>query len=391
MPIRSPEALQHVVDPRPIKPRRGRRRWKLLLWSSLATIISLGVSEALLRGLSIRPFPIWSPRYMHVSDEVLGLVPAPHFVGRQETSEFSVEIRINSLGLRSPELPDSLGPVVFVLGDSFAFGHGVEQEETAAYRLAQELNSRRSVVDAPIRVLNAGVMSYGTWQAMERLRSLGQDLRPDLCILFFFAGNDPLDNIHAPLSVRDGYVVGADKVLPWWRKIQLAVKYRSSIYRLVAQALPTPDIPGACSDHAAFGFDLFRRTDTSEVAWAWTSTRRALEEMASVARDLGSELVVVAIPTRFQTDPVWWRRHRERCGFDEQAFDLTRVRTRLRDLCSELRTPFLDMLPAFERARHQGPLYFDSLLEMHLTPYGNEVLSRELAASLRMRGLIPGE
>jgi len=66
--------------------------------------------------------------------------------------EFSVEFRINSLGVRDDE-QSVRAPEVVVLGDSGAMGWGVAQNETFSAVIGHE---------AHMRVLNTGVSSYGT-------------------------------------------------------------------------------------------------------------------------------------------------------------------------------------------------------------------------------------
>lgn len=71
---------------------------------------------------------------------------------RFRNREFDTTLRINSMGVRDDEQA-LRGPEVIVLGDSFAMGWGVEQDEAFPQVLAR-LSERR--------VLNAGVPSYGT-------------------------------------------------------------------------------------------------------------------------------------------------------------------------------------------------------------------------------------
>jgi len=71
---------------------------------------------------------------------------------RFRNREFDTTLRINSKGVRDTE--DALqAPEVVVLGDSFAMGWGVEQDE-AFPQVLRRLSGRR--------VLNTGVPSYGT-------------------------------------------------------------------------------------------------------------------------------------------------------------------------------------------------------------------------------------
>jgi lysophospholipase L1-like esterase len=364
---------------------RGGAGRKLLL---LALGVCLGIvaAEGILRAAGVRPYPIWSPRDLHVADPELGLMPAPSFACREESAEYSVAIRTNSLGLRSPEPPADPGFVVFVLGDSFAFGRGVEQEETAPARLQRILDAARGSAGRPITVLNLGVESYGTWQSLRRFDRIAPRIAPDLCVLLFFAGNDVLDNVRPALTVREGFVVREGEAVPMWRRLWLWLKFHSASYRAIADALPATGIPGRCSDHTSFGFDLFRRAPTAEVESGWRSTEEALSALRASTERAGCRLVVACIPTRFQVDPELWRRDREECGFAEEDFDLERVSARLSSACAALEVPCLDLLPAFRRA--QGPLYFHGELEMHLDAEGQRVLAQTLAEFLASEDLL---
>jgi hypothetical protein len=71
---------------------------------------------------------------------------------RFKNREYDTTLRINSVGLRDDEAALQ-APEVIALGDSFAMGWGVEQEEAFPQQLAR-LSGRR--------VLNAGIPSYGT-------------------------------------------------------------------------------------------------------------------------------------------------------------------------------------------------------------------------------------
>ena len=81
---------------------------------------------------------------------------------RFQAREFDVEVRVNSAGLRDDE--ESLeAPEVIVAGDSFAMGWGVQQDEAFPQAIAKA---------SGLRVLNAGVPSYGTVREMRLLDRL---------------------------------------------------------------------------------------------------------------------------------------------------------------------------------------------------------------------------
>lgn len=76
--------------------------------------------------------------------------------------EYDTTLQVNSAGLRDSEAALQ-APEVIVLGDSFAMGWGVEQEEAFPRQLARQ--SGRSV-------LNAGIPSYGTVREVRLLDRL---------------------------------------------------------------------------------------------------------------------------------------------------------------------------------------------------------------------------
>jgi len=83
----------------------------------------------------------------------------------------SYNLKVNSKGLRDYEYdyhkPDNTYRIL-ILGDSFAFGHGVELDETFPKILEKKLNKRAN--DIKYRVINAGVPSYATADELDFLK-----------------------------------------------------------------------------------------------------------------------------------------------------------------------------------------------------------------------------
>jgi hypothetical protein len=79
-----------------------------------------------------------------------------------ENVEFRTDLRINRAGLRDDDAALE-APEVIVLGDSYAMGWGVQQDETLARVLART---------SGLKVLNAGISSYGTVREMKLLDRL---------------------------------------------------------------------------------------------------------------------------------------------------------------------------------------------------------------------------
>ncbi|RJR44588.1 MAG: SGNH/GDSL hydrolase family protein [Deltaproteobacteria bacterium] len=97
--------------------------------------------------------------------------------------EFSTTYHVNSLGVRDTE--EALNsPQVVVLGDSYAMGWGVEQNETFAKVVEAETG---------LPVLNASVSSYGTAREMMLLKRVKMDKLKYLIIQY--CNNDYEENL----------------------------------------------------------------------------------------------------------------------------------------------------------------------------------------------------
>jgi lysophospholipase L1-like esterase len=152
-----------------------------LLFGSLAFLWSAGE-------LVLRLAPWWSGRSTDLlfnpyrPDGRTGFALRAGADAVQSTGEYSVPVHVNALGLRGPERTLGKPPTrarILVLGDSFAFGFGVAQDETFSSELERLLGERGLRVE----VLSSGVPGWSLDNELVYLRSEGFDLEPDLILL----------------------------------------------------------------------------------------------------------------------------------------------------------------------------------------------------------------
>jgi lysophospholipase L1-like esterase len=100
------------------------------------------------------------------------------------------EISINSDGFRDREFEVEKSNNTFrivVLGDSVAFGYGININETFAKILEREINEL--ITGQKFEVLNLAVPGHNTWQEVEFFKMKGLKYKPDIVIITY-VGND---------------------------------------------------------------------------------------------------------------------------------------------------------------------------------------------------------
>ena len=154
----------------------------------ISTFFALFLSETALRFMGFNPMYVSPERDRFWKyDSLLGWAHQPGQEGIFETPQFRTVVRINENGLRDREhLYERQNNIerILVLGDSFAWGYGVEESERFSQLLEEELG---------VEVINAGVSGYSTDQELLWYRNEGIKYETDLVILVL-AGNDVGDN-----------------------------------------------------------------------------------------------------------------------------------------------------------------------------------------------------
>lgn len=106
-----------------------------------------------------------------------------------------VPCRTNGHGFRSPPVPVEKPPGVFrtvVLGDSVAFGHGVEEQDAFPRQLEELL---RGTQGRQVEVINTAVSGYNTAMAVATLVDKGLAFGPDLVVYHYVPNDLDLPNI----------------------------------------------------------------------------------------------------------------------------------------------------------------------------------------------------
>jgi hypothetical protein len=155
----------------------------------LSFLVAFAVAEVAVRHFS--PQEVGPVRFACLPE--LGDIPVPGQQGeRRSPGVFTFRYSNNSLGWRGRREYRETKPTdyrVLFLGDSFTYGIGVDDDQTFAAQVEQDLRADRLSVE----VLNAGCPGKGTDYALKCFQTLGRKFHPDLTVLGFFC-NDFQDN-----------------------------------------------------------------------------------------------------------------------------------------------------------------------------------------------------
>jgi hypothetical protein len=203
-------AIRHV--------RRGSRRDVIaalalvLAWPAIMVLAEVAIVATVPVGPAAAASQPVMGDSVHVSDPLLGWVPrpgarAPHV----STGNFDVTYVIDAAGRRAiPPNPGAQRTLHF-FGDSFTFGHGVENDQTALSIIAGILGRRANVA-------NYGVMAYGLEQMLLRLRAAQDAIQPGDVVIFSPVSLDLMRNLIAKDFVCFLHYKNYSKVetFPWW-------------------------------------------------------------------------------------------------------------------------------------------------------------------------------
>lgn len=311
------------------------------------------------------------PRYFPLAENGLFTRDRDERLRYRLTPGFDMELgsdryRVNSLGLRGAEVVSPGNPRsmrVAVLGDSFAFGLGVDEDETFPFQL-ETLMSAAS--DRPVEVLNLGVPGYHTGQELVWLERAGFPLAPDLVVLLFY-GNDVIGEAFQ-YDPRYRVLYGDALPIPYLLKDLLA---RSAIYRWIARA--------------HIGRLRARGELISDSPRHWPVTKGRLERLFAACAERDVHLIVANLPLLASSEAL-----RDSGGPSRENYD------RVSALAEQHGVPVVDLRAALVAGQtHSGDDFLRRLLiapdppqDHHLVAGGYSVLAAAVAESIAARGLL---
>jgi lysophospholipase L1-like esterase len=371
-------------------------RLKRLARLLLVALVVVALAEVAVRAFWPQPAFYASPG-LFVDDPKVGHRMRPGLRGEVGNwAEFTTHVRINQLGIRGPEIGPRRPGVrrVLVLGDSFTFGTGVEEEEAFPARLAAEL-SRGGI---PAEGINAGMGAYGVPDEVAWFETYGMQLHPDLIVLGIFTGNDLQDAApdHPPI-----YVVRGDIVDEAERHRSSAVHWlfqHSQLFALLKYSLPKPvdralrralhlPEPGAIR-YLREEMALYDpRSRPAAERGGGAASEAAIRHLLDLTRADHTAVAALLLPSALQADDREWSRTLRQLHLAPSQVDRMLPNEIFAAELARCGVPALDLTPVLADAIRHGEVDFFPK-DQHFTAAGHRRIAREAARFLRARGLL---
>jgi hypothetical protein len=340
-------------------------------------------------------------------DSLLGwsLIPGSSQVSTDAQRDLHYLIEVNSIGLRDQEvaIPKPKGRKrVLILGDSIAFGSGIEASERFSDLLRQEL-------PGDVDVVNAGGPGWGTDQELLFYERDLRRLEPDVVVLQFTGNNDVVNNElkgpliedgtkprfrcndgvmtleppNPPAMIRPTLSGHVRKVL---RKSRLLVFVKRRLemrhYKQHARENPALAHAGYEADRHLSHWSVYDKRGGVAIETAWNVTDCIIRRLAADCLEDSVRLIVFAFPLKIEVNHPWRNEIIEKTGTDDANLDFTLPYRHMRALCRSEGIEFVYPYDVFEHALEDGPLYFEK--DAHPNARGNRV-----AASVLRDLLVP--
>lgn len=235
--------------------------------------------------------------------------------------------RINSHGMRGPEVAKARKPGIkriLVVGDSYAFGYGVDDSAT----ISAQLQARLEPKHAGIEVLNMGVPAYHTGQEVRQLERDGVTFAPDLVILIYYSN----DNLGPTLIYAPEFKAIYFDEMPFSYGTRRVLS-RSIVYYITSKAY-TKYLKGS---------GVF---DTRGLLY-WSITRERILRMVKTCRDAKIKFLMVALPEMTYSRELFDPEH-----------EINKAHDRLLTFAEDDGIPIMDMrAPLLERRKPVEELF----------------------------------
>ena len=326
--------------------------------------------------------------------------------------EFDVMVRINNFGFRGKDIKLEKDPGtvrILMIGDSFTFGVGAENDETIPYLFEQNL--KRRGINA--EVINAGVGHSSPILYYLKLRDFYLKFKPDVAILLFDFSDlrDDWNTERQAIYSKDGELLYTDPTMvhgkkDWWgvirrnsevckyihnkvirtaRKIEVLglknyIKVKLQGKRAKAVIVNSLEAGRKIDTIEYDGYLLMRgREKKDDIERHWKLTAKYLLKVRDTLAEHGIDFALVMYPYGIHVGPDEWGEGRVYWGFEPNKIYTDRYSFDIIERFAQKNNVYcINTLDDFLKNKRPGEMLFFHL-DGYLTPAGNGIVADSLA------------
>lgn len=316
-----------------------------------------------------------------------------NFSQRFENSEFATDIRTGAWRLRDEDPTDSTDIRILVVGNSFTFGWGVQEDLRYSEVLERLLED--ALPGRTVRILNAGHWLYTFDQHLLVIKELVPRFRPHLVIHGVYGSHVLSIDDHSWITDESGNL----------ERVRFASAQKHILVRPDGALQHTNmwiETPPFGSRFLAKGFQKYFRwkqireaqtgarailnPKSQELDEAWTKTRQAIQQADVFLSERSIPYIVFHVPQRGEVRPPEWAEDLKN-GVEEGIFDLDLVEGRFREIVDGSSALWVPLLSAFREA-DDSSVYFSR--DPHWTAAGHALAARSLLPAVQALMVDPG-
>jgi len=351
-------------------------------------LIMVILTEAVLRVLDMPKYSSVAETYRR-PDEIRYHSFIPNSYGRVRTSEYDVEFRINSIGLRDREIdPVKQKYRILMLGDSFTEGTGVNINDTISKQLESMLVRRGYNVE----VINAGFIGYSPILEYLYLKHEGILLNPDMVILNLDPNDIKDDYDYEKVAVWNNSKViavpGSKAERTWTKNIEyFCAKYDLHLCMLTGMTYYTVTGEYQKPYNITIG-DInsdrvyTTRFNISDPSVHYERTFGYIKKIKAICDENNITFVLATYPHGHLVNSREWAVGRKRFYLDEFPIYSLDFFTRVRKFASNNKITFINTYYKFNNTS-TFPLFYS--YDSHMTPAGYRLVALGVFENLKLR------
>ena len=339
-----------------------------------SVVIALLIGEVAARMMIPAPLPWRYPQVVYRSD------PALIFTMQPGQRGFSADkpIVINERGLRGPVVPYERTPGrlrILFLGDSIAFGYGVNDAEV----VTEQVRAALTKAGTETEVVNSSTPSYNMRQEVTFLETEGMRYSPDWVVVGVCWNDigdksavrvDGLGRLTTDVEAKEPMSAQLSES-PFGYQVRNAMKRSRLLYGALEgwRRLSSRDTP---DPQTVFRTDVLEGNATAQVTAGWDDVRGEVRRLKRLAERGKFRVLMVAFPIPIAVGT---------------PYPNSSYPARLQEIAAQENIPVLDLNPAFRAAYHGHESLFIPYDGDHPNAAGHAIAAREITRFLADAGV----